>query len=37
LVDRIASGHSLKDIAPDLPMRVCTSRDDTPLPVDGVL
>ncbi|MCX7273628.1 MAG: SPFH/Band 7/PHB domain protein [Burkholderiales bacterium] len=36
-VDRVAYKHSLKEIPLDVPSQVCISKDNTQLPVDGVL
>jgi len=36
-IDRIAYKHSLKEIALDVPMQVCITRDNTQLEVDGIL
>ena len=37
LIDRIAYKHSLKEIALDVPMQVCITKDNTQLEVDGIL
>lgn len=36
-IDRIAYKHSLKEIALDIPMQVCITKDNTQLEVDGIL
>lgn len=36
-IDRIAYKHSLKEIALDVPMQVCITKDNTQLEVDGIL
>jgi regulator of protease activity HflC (stomatin/prohibitin superfamily) len=36
-IDRVAHKHSLKEIALDVPMQVCITKDNTQLEVDGIL
>ncbi|RZS58099.1 SPFH domain-containing protein [Sphaerotilus mobilis] len=36
-VDRVAYGHSLKEIPLDVPSQVCITRDNTQLQVDGII
>lgn len=37
VIDTVADKHSLKGIPLDVPIRVCITRDNTQLAVDGIL